>query len=648
MPTRGATSEGHNILPYDVAVSALAATDLANVDAKIRPLQTNGGPTATCALAPDSPAVDGGDPQDAPASDQRGVARPQGIAPDIGAFELVWAGPPQVVLTSASNQTVIAGINLVLTARPFGALPLSFRWEKSGVGIAETTNAALFLPFVRTSDAGNYTLVVTNVEGAVTSAVVVLTVHHSLQTSATGGGTVEVAPRQASYPPGSVAILTATPGRWHAFTRWDDGETNNPRSVVLNTNLSFTAVFYPTTALETLTFNGVSRTAPAGTPAIFVDDRFVPEGSVTNLRSAQVRILTTLPNGLTRWTRDGSQPSPASLPLPNPLTLRGSARIRAVTYDADLSQAWECDPVELVILPAFFLNATTAGGGSVWGTWAGRLFPSNEWAVIQALPAAGWTFLQWLGDVTGSSPWTNVVMTRDKYVVAVFGTRLHTQVTGLGSVRVNPHPDSFPYGWVARLTAVPDPGGYFVRWSKGAGESVNPLSLVITSANPVVSAEFARLSGNIVTLTVLVDGWGQVAVDPSATTYTNGAPVTLTAWPDVEQAFLGWSGDVSGSNNPLVVTMDQRRVITASFTQRPRLSLPRWFGDLRQDGCPLLIGGELQELYVVEGATNLTSLSSPSSWSPLATVESPFGVVQWFDSQVTNAAQRFYRVRKWP
>jgi Ca2+-binding RTX toxin-like protein len=55
-------------------------------------LSDNGGSTPTVALrdAADNPALAGADPADAPATDQRGVARPlpASTAPDIGAFEL--------------------------------------------------------------------------------------------------------------------------------------------------------------------------------------------------------------------------------------------------------------------------------------------------------------------------------------------------------------------------------------------------------------------------------------------------------------------------------------------------------------------------------------------------------------------------------
>jgi predicted outer membrane repeat protein len=86
-------SNGHNIFGSDVAGSV--AGDLENVAASrlfAGGLANHGGPTPTIALrdAADNPALGGADPADAPATDQRGVARPQpdGTNPDIGAFEL--------------------------------------------------------------------------------------------------------------------------------------------------------------------------------------------------------------------------------------------------------------------------------------------------------------------------------------------------------------------------------------------------------------------------------------------------------------------------------------------------------------------------------------------------------------------------------
>lgn len=56
-------------------------------DPQLGPLADNGGPTLTMALLPGSPAIEAGSLVGAPATDQRGVGRPQGAAMDIGAYE---------------------------------------------------------------------------------------------------------------------------------------------------------------------------------------------------------------------------------------------------------------------------------------------------------------------------------------------------------------------------------------------------------------------------------------------------------------------------------------------------------------------------------------------------------------------------------
>ncbi|MBS1795039.1 MAG: right-handed parallel beta-helix repeat-containing protein [Acidobacteria bacterium] len=55
--------------------------------ARLAPLGNYGGPTQTMALLADSPAIDGGNPANPFAADQRGAARPIGARVDIGAVE---------------------------------------------------------------------------------------------------------------------------------------------------------------------------------------------------------------------------------------------------------------------------------------------------------------------------------------------------------------------------------------------------------------------------------------------------------------------------------------------------------------------------------------------------------------------------------
>lgn len=65
-----------------------ATGNVIGLDPNLGPLQNNGGNTQTHALLAGSPAIDAGDDDVCLATDQRGVARPQGAACDIGAYEL--------------------------------------------------------------------------------------------------------------------------------------------------------------------------------------------------------------------------------------------------------------------------------------------------------------------------------------------------------------------------------------------------------------------------------------------------------------------------------------------------------------------------------------------------------------------------------
>lgn len=63
------------------------ASDLANTNPLLGALTNNGGPTLTHALPFGSPAINASVNIGCPATDQRGVSRPQGVRCDIGAYE---------------------------------------------------------------------------------------------------------------------------------------------------------------------------------------------------------------------------------------------------------------------------------------------------------------------------------------------------------------------------------------------------------------------------------------------------------------------------------------------------------------------------------------------------------------------------------
>ncbi|PYM13588.1 MAG: hypothetical protein DMD81_20655, partial [Candidatus Rokuibacteriota bacterium] len=115
-PSGAVTSLGHN-LDSDGTCGLSSAGDLSGADPLLGPLANNGGPTETHALKDGSPAIDAGDNVGCPATDQRGTARPQGAACDIGAFERADAAASAdlVLVKAASANEVTVGDVLVYT-----------------------------------------------------------------------------------------------------------------------------------------------------------------------------------------------------------------------------------------------------------------------------------------------------------------------------------------------------------------------------------------------------------------------------------------------------------------------------------------------------------------------------------------------------
>jgi CSLREA domain-containing protein len=107
-------SMGHN-LSSDNTCGFTGPGDLSSTNPLLGPLANNGGPTRTHDLLPGSPAIDAADPATFPATDQRGVTRPQGAGPDVGAYEFVPATVTTVSIPTMTEWgmlvfTVLAGI----------------------------------------------------------------------------------------------------------------------------------------------------------------------------------------------------------------------------------------------------------------------------------------------------------------------------------------------------------------------------------------------------------------------------------------------------------------------------------------------------------------------------------------------------------
>ena len=168
-----------------------------------------------------------------------------------------------------------------------------------------------------------------------------------------------------AYPAGTTITLTATANPGYTFSHWNDGITSNPRTVTVNSNLSFTANFL------------------ANTYTITVDANPSNGGTVTGGGSyhyGEIATLRATPNsGFTfvGWN-DGSTE------LTHNVTVTGNA-----TYTATFSQG---------TVTYYSVNLVcNSSEGSVEG---GGFYPAGSTITIQAIPNEGYFFQKWSDEST--------------------------------------------------------------------------------------------------------------------------------------------------------------------------------------------------------------------------------------------------------
>jgi uncharacterized repeat protein (TIGR02543 family) len=140
---------------------------------------------------------------------------------------------------------------------------------------------------------------------------------------------------------------------------------------------------------------------------------------------------------------------------------------------------------------------------------------------------------------------------------------LTVKVDGNGTVTQNPLNTTYAGNTNVTLTAAPGAGWTFQGWSGDVTGVQNPVNITM-NGNKTVTATFTQ-PGQYYTLTVNVVGNGTVTQNPLNTTYLSGAIVTLTAVPSASWTFQGWSGDLTGTQNPASITVDRNKTVTATF-----------------------------------------------------------------------------------
>ncbi|MDG5814867.1 hypothetical protein QA601_07255 [Chitinispirillales bacterium ANBcel5] len=348
---------------------------------------------------------------------------------------------------------------------------------------------------------------------------------YSLYINTEGSGTVD--PDSGRFPFGDTVTIIATPLPGNAFTGWSGDLTGNenPATVIIDTNKSITANF------EELTFDLSVTTEGSGT---------VTPDSGTFSYGDSVTLTATPDAGwfFYGWSGDISGDE-------NPVT---------IIMDSDKS-------VEARFVQNFHqLTVDIFGNGTV--TPDSGSFPEGDTVMITATASPGYRFSHWDGDATGTDTVVSIVILSDITIEAYFEEipTYTLSITSEGDGIAEPDSGEFMEGEIVRITAVPNPGWRFERWSGDIESTENPV-MVQMNSDITATAHFIQTPVYEVIITAEEGG----TVTPDTALVNEGDSLLITATPLPGYAFERWSGDITGSQNPISIIVESDMVITAHF-----------------------------------------------------------------------------------
>ena len=365
------------------------------------------------------------------------------------------------------------------------------------------------------------------------------------QVSPEEGGTIQ--PAGGEFLEGNSVEIVANPAEGYVFDYWEGDLTgsSNPEIIRFVSNRTVTAHF-------------ILRDYDLSVE--IVGSGIVNETVVERSSSVTVRLDAEAEDGWSfdRWEGD----------------LSGSSNPETITIEEGEEKSIKAIFVEDAA-DGYSLTINTEGEGTVDRDPDKSSYTEGEEVTLTASAASGWSFKEWQGDVTGSTNPVTITLDEDKNVTAVFEQddpddpdefTLTVNTQGEGTVDRNPDKSSYTEGEEVTLTASAAFGWSFKEWQGDVTGSTNPVTITFDE-DKNVTAVFEQDEPDEFTLTVNTQGEGTVDRNPDKSTYTDGEEVTLTARAAIGWSFKEWQGDLSGSNNPETIIIDEDKQITAVFEQ---------------------------------------------------------------------------------
>ena len=324
--------------------------------------------------------------------------------------------------------------------------------------------------------------------------------------------------------------------------------------LVVSTIPTDKAIDVPLNQIVSATFNEKMN------PATITQESFTLEQGATKSASLKSASATTVVLGTVSYTALSAAFVPAT-PL-TPFTLY-TGRIKTLAKDL-MNNSLQTDYVwTFTTIPQVVLSSLPVAGGTTTGTGT---FAQGSAVTVTAIPSAGYGFTNWTenGVIVSTNPSYELTMAGNKALVANFSVQLSVTLSSNPAAGgTTTGSGSFAPGSSVTVTAIPNTGYTFVNWTEGTTvASTNAIYTSPLNANRTLIANFEMSSGfslNVVAVN------GTAIKNPVLTSYNSGAIVQITATPSTGYTFTGWSGDATGALNPLSVTMNANKNITANF-----------------------------------------------------------------------------------
>ncbi|MEJ2722093.1 MAG: hypothetical protein P8181_13290, partial [bacterium] len=348
-----------------------------------------------------------------------------------------------------------------------------------------------------------------------------------------GGGSITASPNQPSYSYGDTVIVTAVPEPGWEFDSWSDGLTGsvNPDTLIMLGDTTVTATFVVGAYALGIDIQG------GGTVSKSPDQETYAYGDTV--------VVSATPD--LGWLFSGWSGALSGTENPDTLVM-----LTDTTLTASFTQQ------------TYTFVTGVEGSGAVVLTPDQPTYVYGDTVLVTAVGDPGWTFTGWAGGLTGTDNPDTVIVSSDTTATATFVQEEYVLVRsalGGGSVIASPNQLAYLYGDTVMVTAVPDSGWVFDRWSTGLTGSENPDTVVMVS-DTTVTATFAPGS---YALDVGIDGNGSVVITPDQPAYDFGDTVVVEAVPDPGWVFESWSGALTGTENPDTIVMSSDTTVTATF-----------------------------------------------------------------------------------